>query len=145
MRWCLRSVQSAAHSYRLQACKLLFGTQSVLSMQLWKIYNNEDRVSRSSIVLNGVLSTIGNTPLVRIESLSKATGCEVRGLQRNTGKPVRWQPNIVDGLHPCNFLTSCHRSSSFTSISASTSSHNTSTITKRRALLEASHFLLICM
>ena len=30
-------------------------------------------------VVNGVVGAIGNTPLIRINSLSEATGCEVGG------------------------------------------------------------------
>jgi opacity protein-like surface antigen len=44
--------------------------------------------ARACGVVDGVLGAIGNTPLIRIRSLSEATGCEVRG----RGAGATWLP-----------------------------------------------------
>ncbi|KAJ1960925.1 Cysteine synthase 2 [Dipsacomyces acuminosporus] len=56
-------------------------------MASWKLFNktatsadsgdSEAVVSRTNRISNGVTGLIGNTPLVRINSLSDATGCEI--------------------------------------------------------------------
>jgi len=39
--------------------------------------HNKQQAARGAGVVDGVLGAIGNTPLIRIRSLSEATGCEV--------------------------------------------------------------------
>jgi hypothetical protein len=39
--------------------------------------NSLPKATRSKSVADGVIGVIGNTPLIKINSLSKATGCEV--------------------------------------------------------------------
>lgn len=62
--------------------------------------------SKLSPVVDGVLGAIGNTPLIRIASLSEQTGCEVRqhcGLVRLS---VAKSPNHFVVMDPSSWLMS---------------------------------------
>lgn len=56
---------------------------AVLSFFLCNHYSNRSSINKnglkkkSRLMKKGVIEAIGNTPLIRIDSLSDATGCEV--------------------------------------------------------------------
>ncbi|KDP39279.1 hypothetical protein JCGZ_01036 [Jatropha curcas] len=57
-------------------------SMAVLSYILWKYRSNKKTylsLSTKKKSRNGLIDAIGNTPLIRINSLSEATGCEILG------------------------------------------------------------------
>ncbi|GET66920.1 PALP-domain-containing protein [Rhizophagus irregularis DAOM 181602=DAOM 197198] len=86
---------------------LLFGVILTLStnsfVNWWKRKNQDDKTTRSlkqpsdirsEDIADGIEGLIGNTPLMRIKSLSDATGCEILGKAEVAENKKLIQPNI---------------------------------------------------
>jgi hypothetical protein len=78
---------------RMQACKRLY-----------------KRTCRCTSILADITKAIGQTPLVRIKSLSELTGCEVR--TRCMPSAIALSPSLFRHHHPLSIAVSCATSTS---------------------------------
>lgn len=68
------------------------------------------RLKKNEVLMDGILAAVGNTPLVKIKSLSDATGCEVSTTETHNIRRSVWFPRSCSSLSMLYVILISHAS-----------------------------------